>query len=237
MLTALVALTAVGQPYTLTYDEHTLPQVWQNTNRVLFLADYNPAARKTHDFGSPNAHSPWRHPGGTAGQFPFEISLWMPAKIHGPYPAKDEQLRRHPAVPHTAQEHWQWTYPVGTTFTLRLYQDEAHKQSGDPFTAHVAAKTERGWEHEELPQEADAPAGYEAPADCRKCHEDVGKFAAEVGPDQDYYGWVRGSDTRFSLHPFNADVGNGAPLSFTAQPAVRQLFDQIEQAERRLEAQ
>ena len=193
---------SLASPGVLQYDDRSLPQVWQFQDR-LFALDYNSSSGGIHPHGSSNNHAPWRHPGGTAGQYTsiklFRIPPGTKIKVYYGPPA-------HRVV---ATGHYQWTYPLGTVFALRL-QDK-----GRVFAQHAALLMSDGWYTEE--ETYDPPPGYRSPENCTDCHEDVGRHSRDLRDEDNYYGWLRGSHNRFSWHPFDGrpahnNFGNLVPI-------------------------
>lgn len=212
----LTSLPVEGQDVTFSYTEKSLPQVYQAGFRSVYPLGYNPSTTlkngaKVDPDGGPANHFPWLHPGGSpealgTAQFWSIKELTVPSPIIVEY-AKLESPDWYTPM---SERGYKWTYPVGTVAKLRFFD----KELGE-FSHHISTKVREGhgiesWEGEEILLTKRAPVWYNSPDNCTDCHQDVGRHARILEPKREnYYNWNRGSDGRFSWHPFNRTPSGG----------------------------
>ena len=198
ILVGLCTIASGQEP--ITYNRDTLVPLFQTGQLTAYPQLFNPSRTNTHPHGSPNNHFPWLHPGGVPeGQQVTTIKeLTLP-------PDGKIRVRLIDGTPPPRYQTWtklySWTFPTGTVAKIRLFHE------GREFAQHISTKTGDGhgikmWDGEELIV-GTPPKWYTSVDNCTKCHEDIGKHARVLRPrDEDYYYWLRGSDGRFSWHPF-----------------------------------
>ncbi len=204
-------VNAANDPNTFWYDDSSLPQVFQSNER-LFRKGYNLAGRLDKT-GSPNNESPWFHTGGTDGMdVTVRRFVWLPPgkKIamkfaNGTTPVK-------PIRPGQLT----WTYPEGSVVGEVI----------SDFEIRARIKGIDNWETFAISR-GKPPALYKRPDNCIQCHEDVGRHAFTITREREWYGYVRGSDGIFTLHPFDGHAvhnGHDIGMPFKFSDKTRHLF-------------
>lgn len=170
---------------------------WQDGRGEWFHQLYN-ISGGAHRFGQPNAHQPWKFPGGVIADSNEERSelIWITEYF---LPENPKVYNKKGVLPTnlTAPNNLiAWKFPVGTGVRLRLFDN------GYEFANHISVKIKDGdgidnWIGEEVIL-GKLPNWYKSPENCIDCHLDVGKHANILRPNEhNYYGWLRGSDGRF----------------------------------------
>lgn len=198
MIMEMMVLMSMGQ--LIKYDDNTLPQVYQTGSLEILPQMYNPSVNKIHPFGTPNSHHPWLRPGGIPrAAYSTAKEIKLPPNTRIKVFRYEGTLPKNLTAPNKL---YGWTYPVGTVATIKIYDGD-----GKEFAQHISTKVKDGngisnWEGEEKVT-GTLPSWYKSPSSCTKCHEDIGKHANVLKPNEkNYYNWLRGSDGRFSWHPF-----------------------------------
>jgi len=193
-----------AQEISLGYTKESLFPVYQIGGYKVFPVGYNPSAPGTDPHGTPANHFPWLHPGGSPDGAD-ESQFWSVKELKLPSPIVVRRSVMETPDWYTAMSDrgYSWTYPVGTVATLKFFD----KELGE-FSHHISTKVREGngidcWEGEEILLTKRVPVWYNSPDNCTDCHQDVGRHARSLEPKRhNYYFWNRGSDGRFSWHPF-----------------------------------
>lgn len=203
------------------------PQLYQFESR--FVSRREAFGRNGHR-SNPNAVRPWHRPAGT-DDLP---QVWVTRAIAIPdgqrIAVRRERIGTIPIAGATGATYqvnntvWRWTYPIGTEVSEWL-----HDATGRAYVRRTRRKVRADhWEpHEAIL--AEPPAGYVATSrDCMDCHGKAGEHVSQLPEHltrgEDWYGFLRGSDTVFSFRPIEAD---GRPVNglegLVSLPAVQQV--------------
>ena len=202
---AVLFLTLTGDPVRVTYTADTLVPLYQNGDLAGYPQLFNPSVtlvdgKKIHPHGSPNNHAPWLTPGGV----PEAVKITSIKELELPANTRIKVQITNGRLPENylaSNKLYSWTFPVGTVARIRLFT------AGQEFARHISTKVREGqgidcWDGEEEVVGV-LPDWYVSPSNCTDCHKDIGKHARVLRPnEQNYYNWLRGSDGRFSWHPF-----------------------------------
>lgn len=213
----IIKLLFSAEPSRVVYDSRTLPGLYQDGSLAGYPQLYNPSVTrpdgsKAHPHGTPNNHFPWLAPGGV----PADQQVATLKELELPASSKIKVWVERGTLPtnYIAPDRlYRWSFPVGTIARVRLFDGSRE------FARHVSTKQRDGlgidcWDGEEQIV-GELPRWYQSPANCTDCHSDIGKHARVLRPrDENYYHWLRGSDGRFSWHPFVPLD----PRSMTSQP-------------------
>lgn len=222
---------ASQEPISFSYTNDSLPQVYQVGFRSVYPLGYNPSTTlrngtKIDPHGGPANHFPWLHPGGTPdGADGTQFWSTKELKLPSPVVVRRATLESPDWYTPVSDQGYAWTYPVGTVATLKFFD----KELGE-FSHHVSTKVRAGngidcWEGEEIILTNRVPVWYNSPDNCTECHRDVGRHARILEPKRDnYYNWNRGSDGRFSWHPFNETPRSGNRHRVTIRDSRELIF-------------